>query len=262
MNQKPKASGMTRRIAGDSLRGPTNPERRPGASGRRVPRILYQDRDILVIDKPAGLLAVPIPGSGAPNAQQILASVLGKDRGSVLPVHRIDRYTSGLMVFARTRVARANLVRQFLAHSPLRLYLAVVRGLPPMEEGELRHFLKKVSWGFRQVVVRGQAQGGTLAITRYRVLEVFEAAALVEAQLITGLKNQIRVQFAQAGMPIWGDRHYVQGEKGAEGIDHQALHAFRLGFLHPRTGTRVEFQAEPPGEFSRLLARLRVSTRR
>lgn len=226
--------------------------RRPGP-----PRLVFQDRDILVIDKPSGLLAVPIAGSCAPNAQQILAAQLGKERGSVLPVHRIDRYTSGLMVFARSKAARNSLVRQFLSHTPLRLYLAVVRGVPEKKEGEVRHFLKRVSWGFRQVVVKGEQQGGSLAITRFRVLELLEGAALVEARLVTGLKNQIRVQFAEAGMPIWGDRHYVQEEKGASILDHQALHAFRLGFLHPRENTYMEFQADPPEDFQELLKLLR-----
>lgn len=227
--------------------------------GPERPRVVFQDRDILVIDKPSGLLSVPISGSSAPNAQKMLAEEMGKEGGSVLPVHRIDRYTSGLMVFALSKTSRKELVRQFLSHTPLRLYLAVVRGSPPTEEGELRHFLKKVSWGFRQVVVRSENQGGTLAITRFRVLEFLKGAALVEARLVTGLKNQIRVQFAQAGMPIWGDRHYVLEEKGAAIMDRQALHAFRLGFQHPRTGAYLEFQADPPEDFQKLLRFLRRS---
>lgn len=229
---------------------------RPIREGR--PRVVFQDRDILVIDKPPGLLAVPIVGSVAPNAQEMLAEDMGKHRGSVLPVHRIDRYTSGLMVFALSKAARRGLVKQFLDHTPLRLYLAVVRGVPQTKEGELRHFLKKVSWGFRQVVVKSEKQGGTLAITRYRVLELMEGAALVEARLVTGLKNQIRVQFAQGGMPIWGDRHYVLEEKGAVIMDRQALHSFRLGFQHPRTGAYLEFQADPPEDFQSLLRFLRL----
>lgn len=224
------------------------------------PKVVYQDRDILVIDKPAGLLAVPIPGSRAPNAQEILARSLGAERLSVLPVHRIDRYTSGLMVFARSRLARSHLVKQFLAHEPLRLYLAVVRGRVHEQEGELRHFLKKVSWGFRQVVVPSEREGGALAVTRYRVLERFEGATLLEAQLVTGLKNQIRVQLAAAGMPIWGDRHYVPGEKDVQGMGRQALHASRLGFLHPRLGTYLEFKADPPEDFVALLGSLRSSS--
>ncbi|MEJ5376216.1 MAG: pseudouridine synthase [bacterium] len=223
------------------------------------PRVVFQDRDILVIDKPSGLLAVPIAGSRAPNAQQMLAAEMGKEGGSILAVHRIDRYTSGLMVFARSKAARSHLVKQFLSHTPLRLYLAVVRGIPEIMEGELRNFLKKVSWGFRQVVVKNEQQGGTLAVTHFRVLELLNGAALVEARLVTGLKNQIRVQLAQAGMPIWGDRHYVREEKTALGIDHQALHSFRLGFQHPRSNTYLEFESDPPEDFQRLLRMLRCS---
>lgn len=239
--------------------------KRPGTSSgihsrpipKNRPRVVFQDKDILVIDKPSGLLSVPIAGSTAPNAQQMLAAEMGKEGGSVLPVHRIDRYTSGLMVFALSKAARSRLVKQFLSNTPLRLYLAVVRGVPQTQEGELRHFLKKVSWGFRQVVVKSERQGGTLAITRYRVLESMEDAALVEARLLTGLKNQIRVQFAQAGMPIWGDRHYVSEEKRAVIMDRQALHAFKLGFQHPRSGAYLEFHSDPPEDFQRLLKFLR-----
>jgi 23S rRNA pseudouridine1911/1915/1917 synthase len=221
--------------------------------------MVHEDRDIAVIHKPVGLLAVPIRGSSASNARDILASHLAAGGQRALVIHRIDRYTSGLMVFAKNRGAREHLVRQFLSHTPLRIYLALIRGHPDSEEGDLHHYLKQTLRGFRQVVVRGEREGGTLAMAHYRVLERMDRASLVEVRLVTGLKNQIRVQFAALGMPVVGDRHYAASEKAIEETDHPALHAHRLGFLHPRTEKYVEFKADPPGDLLRLLALFRGS---
>jgi 23S rRNA pseudouridine1911/1915/1917 synthase len=228
----------------------------PGGRGSLEPEIIYKDSEILVIDKPAGLLAVPIGGSRAPSAQKLLLEKLSKGGSYLFPVHRIDRYTSGLMVFARTRHAMSHLARQFRSHSPRRIYLAIVRGGPVHDQGELRDWLKLVKRGFRQLVV-GEGEGGTLAITRFKVLERFEGATLLEAQLITGLKNQIRAQFAHHGMALWGDRHYSPSERWTQEMDRQALHSWRLGFVHPKSGKYVEFECPPPEDFKRLLERLR-----
>ena len=214
--------------------------------------IVFEDKDLLIVNKPAGLLAVPIPGSRVKNLRDLLNDFLRSRKQKAIIVHRIDRYTSGLMVFAKNQPAHAHLVKQFLAHTPTRIYLALVRGRMESPEGELRHYLKLTTHGFRQVVVASEKQGGTLAITRYRVLKELHEASLLEVQLITGLKNQIRVQLTAAGHPIIGDRHYAPEEKKEKAIDHQALHAYRLGFVHPRTGEYVEFTAEPPADFLRV----------
>ncbi len=220
-------------------------------------RIVHEDRDLVVVDKPAGLLAVPIKGARVENLRDLLNAHLSRRRHKAIIVHRIDRYTSGLMVFAKHERAHAHLVRQFLAHTPRRIYLALVRGRPEPPQGELRHYLKLTRHGFRQAVVAGQGAGGTLAVTRYRVAEALEAASLLEVELVTGLKNQIRVQLAAAGVPVVGDRHYAPGERNAPGIDHQALHAHRLGFLHPGSERYMEFRADPPEDFVRVLRALR-----
>jgi len=223
----------------------------------RKESIIYEDRDLIVVNKPAGLLAVPIRGSHVQNMRDMLNEYLFRKRQKAIIVHRIDRYTSGLMVFAKNQLAHANLVKQFLAHTPHRIYLALVRGHPEPEEGELRHYLKLTTHGFRQVVVSGEQEGGTLAVTRYRIMERFPGEALLEVYLETGLKNQIRVQLAAAGHPIVGDRHYTPAEKSEQSIDRQALHAHRLGFIHPGTGKYVEFTTEPPDDFARLLEKYR-----
>ncbi len=219
--------------------------------------IVFEDKELIVVNKPAGMLAVPIPGSRVKNLRDLLNELLRSRKQKAIIVHRIDRYTSGLMVFAKNQPAHAHLVKQFLSHTPTRIYLALVRGKVAPQEGELRHYLKLTTHGFRQVVVRDEKAGGTLAITRYRVVEEFPNATLLEVQLVTGLKNQIRVQLAAAGHPIIGDRHYVPSEKEEKNIDHQALHAYRLGFVHPRTGKYVEFTAEPPEDFRQLVELLK-----
>lgn len=216
-------------------------------------RIIYQDSDIIVIDKPSGLLAVPIPRSHAKNARDLLNDYLIPQKQKAIIVHRIDRYTSGLMVFAKNKKSHAFLVKQFLAHTPKRTYLAIVRGQPKNKEGELRHYLKLTKAGFRQQIVPGEQEGGTLAVTRYKVLNYFANAALLEIQLDTGLKNQIRVQLTAIGHPIVGDRHYVRAEVKEKLINHQALHAYRLGFIHPRKGKFVEFETPIPDDFLKLL---------
>ncbi len=205
-----------------------------------------------MVNKPAGLLAVPIPRSKVQNMRDLLNEYLLRRKQKAIIVHRIDRYTSGLMVFAKNQRVHAHLVRQFLAHTPHRIYLTMVRGVPEAEEGELRHYLRLTRHGFRQVVVEGEEQGGTLAITRYRLLARLKEVSLLEVQLVTGLKNQIRVQFWAAGHPILGDRHYDPAELREKAIDRQALHAFRLGFTHPGSGKYVAFQAPIPEDFRRL----------
>lgn len=224
--------------------------------------IIYEDEDIIIINKPVGLLAVPIPRSRAKNARDLLNQYLAVRKQKAIIVHRIDRYTSGLMVFAKNKKAHGNLVKQFLAHTPTRVYLALVRGVPEPRTGELKHYLKLTKAGFRQQIVRGENEGGTLAVTRYKVREDFPEAALLEVELETGLKNQIRVQLNAAGHPIIGDRHYVRGEIREKLISHQALHAYRLGFIHPRRGELVDFEADLPPDFLKVLQQFRSSRKK
>ena len=222
--------------------------------------ILFEDSDLLVVNKPAGLLSVPIPGSRAQNLLDLLNTSLAGPGRRVGTVHRIDRYTSGAVVFSKNRTAQVHLVRQFREHTALRFYLAIVRGRVGPQEGELRHHLMLTAHGFRQVVVKSDKEGATPAVSHFRVLERMPDATLLEAQLVTGLKNQLRVQFRAAGHPVVGDRHYEPSEKEKASLDRQALHAHRLGFVHPRTARPVEFTAPPPPDFVRLLRELRGQT--
>lgn len=219
-------------------------------------RIVHEDQDIVVVHKDAGLLTVPIPKSRARNLKELLDRYLSKRRGRALQVHRIDRFTSGLVVFACNPDARERLVAQFREHTPERLYLALVRGIVEADKGTLRHNLELTRDGFRQKVV---PRGGTEAVTHFHVRERLDGVTLVEARLETGLKNQIRVQFQAAGHPLMGDRHYAPAEKDERFLNRQALHAWRLSFLHPRTGRMVGYESPLTAELQLLVERLRLT---
>lgn len=219
--------------------------------------IVHQDRDIFVVDKPAGLLSVPIPDSKAKNLFDLVAEHLGRHGVRVGSVHRIDRYTSGLMVFAKNKRAYDHLLEQFKNHTPRRRYLALVRGYVEPEEGELSHHMKLISEGFRNVVVDPGEEDATPARLSYKVRERLHKTTLVEVDLDTGLKNQIRVQFNEIGHQLVGDQHYAPEEEDEPLINRQALHAWRLSFLHPRSGSEVEYEAKIPPDMMRLIDHFR-----
>lgn len=215
--------------------------------------IIHQDKDIIVVDKPAGLLAVPIPDSNAKNLFDLVAEYLAKHGVRVGTVHRIDRYTSGLMVFAKNEKAYHHLVNQFKNHTPERCYLAIVRGVMENDGAELQHHLKLIKEGFRNIVVDPDEEGATPARLTYKVKERFPDTTLVEVLLDTGLKNQIRVQFEEVGHQLVGDQHYAPEEESEPLISRQALHAWRIGFEHPRTGKDVQYEAKIPPDMMRLI---------
>jgi 23S rRNA pseudouridine1911/1915/1917 synthase len=215
-------------------------------------KIIYEDSDLVVVDKPAGLLSVPVTGSTVPNALALTNKILSRKHERAFIVHRIDRYTSGLLLFAKHRKSRQHLVEQFREHTPTRRYLAIVRGTPKRPEGKLVHHMVLRDSGFRQEIVPASVRGAAKAELSYRVLETGAGVSLLEIELHTGLKNQIRVQCGAAGFPIVGDRHYHDEEHRAP-IDHQALHAAFLGFIHPRTQREVSFESRLPRELEALL---------
>lgn len=215
--------------------------------------IVHQDKDLFVVDKPAGLLSVPIPDSDATNLYDLVADHLGKHGVRVGYVHRIDRYTSGLMVFVKNKRAYDDLSRKFRNHEPKRTYLAMVRGVVEQDSGTLEHHLKLIKRGFRNIVVDPGEQDATPARLSYKVKERFPENTLVEVQLDTGLKNQIRVQFEDIGHQLVGDRHYAPEEKKETLINRQALHAYRLEFEHPRKNRMVNFEAKIPADMLRLI---------
>ena len=242
--RRPAKAGVAleagRRVA-VTLPPPEPPELQPEA----IPlRIVYEDADLLVIDKPAGLTVHPAPGHAAHTLVNALlaycpelAGVGGEGRPGI--VHRIDKDTSGLILVAKNDAAHASLARQLKARQVEKTYLALVRGRPDPPEGAIdapvgRHPKQRK----KQAVV----EGGRAARTRYRVLRALDGYSLLEVRPETGRTHQIRVHLASIGHPVAGDALYGRGATPPS-LRRQFLHAHRLAFSHPRTGARLELEA-------------------
>jgi len=240
---------------------PGSATRRPGASPRGDSLILYEDAALIVLNKPAGLLSVPLERrAAAPSAYDLIEDHLrssGKRRPLV--VHRIDLDTSGLVIFAKTTTAQDALKAQFRRREPERVYLAIVYGHPEPTAGVWRDTLVWDQKALIQKATHPDDPLGMEAISEYRVLESFREASLVEVRLQTGKRNQIRIQARLRGHTLVGEKRYVYGPETLRSIPfgRQALHAYRLGFLHPTDERPLQFEAPLPPDFSELLARLK-----
>jgi 23S rRNA pseudouridine1911/1915/1917 synthase len=216
--------------------------------------VLYEDDAVVVLDKPAGLLAVPVRGSDTPSALSLLNESLKPKRQRAFVVHRIDRFTSGVLLFAKTEADREILVRQFLSHTPVRQYLAVVRGRVGAKEGTLVHYFRREGM-FQKLRAESDSEAARAEL-RYSVERPLLDASLVRVALVTGLQNQIRVQFSAIGHPVIGDRKYHAAESAERRIARVALHAAHLQFIHPRSGKTISVDCEPPPDFRSLLQAL------
>ncbi|HZI55847.1 MAG TPA: RluA family pseudouridine synthase [Verrucomicrobiae bacterium] len=216
--------------------------------------VLYEDEAVVVLNKPAGLLAVPIKGSDTPSALSLLVANLRPQKERALVVHRIDRFASGILLFAKTDADRDALVRQFLAHTPVRQYLAVVRGRLSAKTGTLVHYFRRE--GMFQQLRTARDPEAARAELHYSVERDLSDASLVRVELVTGLQNQIRAQFSAMGHPIIGDRKYHRLEASEQRITRVALHATHLQFVHPRSGESVSIDCGPPADFQNLVQEL------
>lgn len=222
--------------------------------------IVFEDEDLLVVDKPKGMVVHPAPGNTTGTlVNGILFHCKGKlstINGVVRPgiVHRIDKDTTGLIMVAKNDRAHRSLADQLASHSINRKYLAVVYNNFAEESGRIDAPIgRDPANRLRQKVTDLH---GKEAITNYRVLERFGRYTLIEAKLETGRTHQIRVHMAYKGHPVLGD--YVYGPKqNPFGVDGQLLHACLLGFVHPRTGCYMEFTSPLPKEFRVVLKKLR-----
>jgi 23S rRNA pseudouridine1911/1915/1917 synthase len=209
-------------------------------------RLVHEDDDVLVIDKPAGLLTISTESERERTAYRLLRDWLdARALGRIFVVHRLDRETSGLVVFARTAAAKEALQAQFRAHHPERVYVARVEGRVRDDEGTLVSRLHE-DRGLRVRPARG-GEPGREAITRYRVLARLHDATLLELTLTTGRRGQIRSQLAALGHPIVGDRAYGARR---DPLRRVCLHATRLGFTH-RSRRWVVFESPAPAGFGR-----------
>jgi 23S rRNA pseudouridine1911/1915/1917 synthase len=243
--------------------------------------VVYEDEDLIVVNKPRGLVVHPAPGHGSgtlvnavlAHAGEDLTGIGGVERPGI--VHRLDKDTSGLMMVAKSERGYRSLQSQIASRTVERRYLAVVRGTPRFERAEVdapigRHPTNRKKMA---VIQPGSSHTHRDALTSLRVLERFPGFALLEARLHTGRTHQIRVHCAYIALPVVGDETY--GPKSVErdptlsadvraalkALQGQALHAYRLAFDHPATGDRLEFLSEPPADFQSLLQVLQSTWR-
>jgi 23S rRNA pseudouridine1911/1915/1917 synthase len=220
--------------------------------------VLYEDDDVLIVDKPAGLLTVPTEARENDTLWSRALHYLqhrygGRPHAGI--VHRLDKDTSGALVFARNRAAHHELQDRFRTHAIDREYVALVEGAPK-DTGTFDADLVREG-GLRRTIARA-GQEGRRAVTRYRTLERFPAAALVSVRPETGRTHQIRVHFSAGGHPVLGDRVYGN----AKLAPRQMLHARRLGFPHPRTGEKVSAESPVPEDFEKILSGLRAAKKK
>jgi 23S rRNA pseudouridine1911/1915/1917 synthase len=236
--------------------------RRAGPQTADDLEIVFEDAALLVVNKPAGLLTVALERkAAAPSVQSQLETYLrpsGKRRPFV--VHRIDQDTSGLVVFAKDAGAQSALKAQFKRREPERIYLAVVYGHPSPREGRWRDHLVWDEKALIQKETHPRDPQAQEAISDYRLRERFRDTSLIEVRLLSGRRNQIRIQARLRGHTLVGEKRYTFGPQTLRPIqfERHALHAWRLAFDHPDDGQRLEFEAPPPADFQALLARLRA----
>jgi 23S rRNA pseudouridine1911/1915/1917 synthase len=246
--------------------------RRQKDSGQPV--IRYADAHIVVADKPAGLTTMRHPHEAAefgtrgrrylpPTLADLLPGLLAGARrgkpGTVRAVHRLDKDTSGLVVFARTRAAESNLGKQFRAHTIERCYLALVRGRA--KPGRIESYLVEDRGDGRRGSAR-EAGLGKRAVTQVKVIEDFGDYTLVECRLETGRTHQVRIHLAERGTPLCGEKIYDRPLHGRpfpdqSGAARVALHAASLGFQHPVTGRFMSWRSSLPTDLRALVDRLR-----
>ncbi len=231
--------------------------------------ILYEDSDLIVLDKPPGLVVHPAPGNETgtlvnaliAHCGDSLVGIGGEKRPGI--VHRLDKDTSGVMVVAKTEKAHHALSEDFAARRIDRSYLALCWGVPMPARGEYEGNIGRDRRDRKRMAIVGH--GGKEALTRYSVLRPFGGyAALIECRLATGRTHQIRVHFSANGHPLIGDPVYLrripavarkcppETRDAALDFPRQALHAARLGFTHPRTGEALLFETPPPEDFQAL----------
>jgi 23S rRNA pseudouridine1911/1915/1917 synthase len=236
---------------------------RPRPRARQVGNldIVFEDDHLLVVNKPAGLLSVPLERNrGVPSVFDLIEDRFrshGKRRPFV--VHRIDQDTSGLVVFAKNADMQDRLKLQFKRREPERLYLAVVYGHPEPERGTWRDRLAWDEKALIQKATHPRDPQGTEAISEYRIAERFDGASLLEVRLRTGRRNQIRIQARLRGHTLVGETRYVFGPEVLRPIPfpRHALHAWQLEFRHPADDRPLRVDAPLPADFRDLLTRLR-----
>ena len=238
------------------------------AAAEDIPlEILYEDEDLVVVNKPAGMVVHPGAGtSGGTLVNALLGHCddLSGIGGTMRPgiVHRIDKDTSGILVVAKNDRAHNSLAHQFKEHTIKRVYLALVYGAPKGDRGKIESVIGRHPVDRKRM--SGKARRGKHAVTHWQVIGRFSGITLVRLRLETGRTHQIRVHLSEAGHPLVGDRVYGGSGRLAsvtdprlkgliKELDRQALHAKTLGFIHPATGDYLEFDTELPADMARIV---------
>jgi len=275
VSEKPTKPGYRLR-AGDRIRVTIPPPRPTEIRPEEIPlEILYEDSDLMVINKPRGMVTHPAPGAYEgtlvnailAHTRGELSGIGGVERPGI--VHRLDKDTTGLIVVAKNDVAHRSLSHQIASRTAERRYLALVWGNPRFERAIVDAPIRRHPADRQRFMVseQGEVSGARRAVTELQVRERFRIMALLEAKLETGRTHQIRVHCSYIGHPVVGDPVY--GRRSLPKMDDpklmellsnlggQALHAYSLAFNHPTTGARMEFTAPPPSDFEALLRYLR-----
>jgi RluA family pseudouridine synthase len=212
--------------------------------------IIYKDEQILIINKPAGLSVLP---EGWDKDATYLVKTLEEQYGKIWVVHRIDKVTSGIIIFALTAEAHRSLNIQFEKHQVEKTYHAILNGVPKWDEKTTK-FPLRVNVGHKHRTMVDD-KNGVRSETRFKILKRYYASALVEAMPMTGRTHQIRVHAFALGFPLLGDILYSAPETNI--ISRPALHAYSLKFTHPTTNEAMGFQAEYPSDFKTAVKMLR-----
>lgn len=232
----------------------------------RIPLdILYEDDDLIVLNKPRDLVVHPAPGHPSGTLVHALlahcprlSGINGEQRPGI--VHRLDKDTTGALVIAKHDQAHQHLQAQIQAKTARRIYLGVVFGRPAQSQGTVSAPIGRHPVDRQKMAVLTPGQG-RVAVTHWQVLERLGNYTLMQFELETGRTHQIRVHAAHLRLPIVGDPLYTQSKTSPVKLSGQALHAWKLSFIHPRSGQPMHFTAPLPEEFERLLRQLRSQVR-
>jgi 23S rRNA pseudouridine1911/1915/1917 synthase len=265
------ATNPSMKVAADSHFAVDIPAPRPAdAQPEDIPLVIvHEDDHLIVVDKAAGMVVHPAAGN---LDGTLVNALLGHCRGKLSGiggvarpgiVHRIDKDTSGLMVVAKTDQAHEGLARQFKDHSIRRVYKALVNGLPATAKGTVDTWIGRSDADRKKMAVQREGRGKH-AVTHYKVVQKLHGSALVECRLETGRTHQVRVHMAHLGHPLLGDPVYARSQSRHRellqqlGFERQALHAARLGFIHPVDGSDLIFDSPMPRDMQELFSHLNV----
>ncbi len=221
--------------------------------------IIYEDKDILVLNKKSGIVVHPAPGhydDTIVNALMAYTDDLSGINGVKRPgiVHRLDMDTSGVLIVAKNDSSHKSLVEQFKKRETEKYYLALLKGNIPYKKGKIDAPIGRDPSSRKKMAVR--KRNSKKAVSRFKIKEEFKNYTLVEVKIETGRTHQIRVHFSYMGFPVAGDNKYGNIDKKLS-VSRQMLHAYRLIITHPTTGEKMEFKAELPDDFSDILKKLR-----